>query len=105
MGGIPMSYSEDVRRAAIDACPGLLMELLPGGSIVGHTYQCADINGGRGDSLKVTMSGRGAGLWKDWASGEPGGDLIKLYAVVKGIEWKDARKELGDRYGVAEPAR
>jgi putative DNA primase/helicase len=69
----------------LDRCPAILHDWLPGGKTVGRVYQCSDLTGGNGDSLKVNFGGRKAGVWKDHAQdGVGGGDLISLYAAIHG---------------------
>ena len=56
--------------------------LLPGGSKHGHEYHSSDDFGGNGSSLKVTLEGANAGLWKDWSAESVGGDLISLFQIA-----------------------
>ena len=67
---------------------------LPGGKLMGREYSCADLRGGPGQSLKVNVE---SGLWKDFATGEAGGDLISLYAAIRGVSQVQAARDLASR--------
>lgn len=70
----------------------LVPEWLPGGKIVGKEYTCSDIHGGQGGSFRVNVD---SGVWKDFATDNvSGGDLISLYAAVKGYSQIDAARAL-----------
>ena len=95
-------YLDEVREAVSRIVPAALQEWLPEGHVVGHYYACANLNGGRGDSLKVDLR---RGYWKDYASNEKGGDLIDLYAKTHGMDYKAALHELAGKLGVSKPKR
>lgn len=73
----------------------LLPDWLPGGRIVGHEYECANLNGGHGGSCKVNIK---TAQWADFASNDKGGDLISLYAAIKRIGQGEAYKQLSDQF-------
>lgn len=76
----------------------LLPEWLPGGKFQGRSYVCSCIQGGKGDSLKVDLN---SGKWCDFAAtGVSGGDLISLYAEIKGIKNSEAYNELAQRHTI-----
>jgi putative DNA primase/helicase len=99
-----MGYLDDVERSLLSRCPTLLYDWLPEGRQQGQYYCCANLAGGRGDSLKVNLR---SGKWADWAQqgvkGTSGSNLVSLFAAVKSIEWKDALHQLGEQYGVPRP--
>lgn len=72
---------------------GLLAQWLPGGRIHGPEYVCANLKGGKGDSLSINTR---TGAWADFATGDKGGDLISLFASIRGIGQGDAFRELAD---------
>lgn len=92
-----------VNRAALPLCPGLLESLLPGGTIQGREYQCSDLSGGGGDSLRVNMD---TGKWADFATGDDakGGDLVSLVAAIKGVNQPEAARVLSEMTGMPAPA-
>jgi len=71
----------------------LLPVWLPGGKIKGNEYECGDILGGQGDSLRVNIN---TGRWCDFATDEKGGDLIALYAAINGLKQGEAAKQLAE---------
>ena len=84
---------------ADDVC----QKLLPGGKRNGSEWECDSLAGNKGKSLKVRLSGDRAGIWADFATGEDSGDLIDLWAAVKGIPLADAIKEAKEYLGIHEP--
>lgn len=63
----------------------------PNGDKKGSEYQVGSLQGEKGRSLSINIH---TGVWKDFATGESGGDLISLYAAKKNISQIDAAKEL-----------
>lgn len=83
-----MTVTEIAERMAQDA-EGIAAYLFPSGKLIGHEWCVGSIGGEPGCSLKVNCGNR-AGVWKDFAGGEKGGDLIDLYMAVKGCTKKEA---------------
>lgn len=75
----------------------LLPEWYPEGKLHGHEFKIGDLHGSEGESLSININ---TGAWKDFASGDAGGDLISLYAAREGIKQGDAAKALGDEIEV-----
>ena len=73
-------------------CPDILLKWFPQGRMNGIEFVIGDLQGNKGNSLSVNTN---TGVWKDFASGEGGGDLISLYAAKHGITQGNAAKELG----------
>lgn len=71
--------------------------ILPEGKIEGKEY--VSRNPTRQDSrlgsFKIHLE---SGRWADFATGDKGGDLIALYAYIKGIKQVEAAKEISERY-------
>ena len=78
----------------------LLNRILPGGKIQGHEY--IDLNPRRNDrtpgSFKFNTC---TGKWQDFSTGDKGGDIIALWAYVKGIRQIEAARELQSIVGGA----
>jgi putative DNA primase/helicase len=70
----------------------LLEQWFPAGKFKGPEFVIGDLSGSPGDSLSINWR---TGKWKDFASGEAGGDLISLYAAMHGITQLEAAKDLG----------
>ncbi|WP_264686935.1 AAA family ATPase [Wolbachia endosymbiont (group B) of Rhopobota naevana] len=66
-----------------------LFHLLPRGTFRGDKFYVGDVQGNKGKSTVIELTGERAGLWKDFATGE-GGDIIDLWATVHG---KNAKTE------------
>ncbi|MDR2489694.1 MAG: hypothetical protein LBD42_09440, partial [Desulfovibrio sp.] len=76
----------------------VLPELLPGGRQSGGEYVCGSLQGGPGDSCKTNLeTGRGS----DFSTGESWGDVIGLWAKIRGIGQGEAARELADKYGIS----
>ena len=77
---------------------GFLQSLIPGGRFRSLEYIVR--NPRRSDqslgSFKVNYR---SGVWKDFASGEGGGDLISLVAYIRGIGQGEAARALADELG------
>nr|DAQ54377.1 MAG TPA: virulence associated protein E [Caudoviricetes sp.] len=87
-----MSY--DFRSLSSDLLArseSLCMEWFPSGKKRGHEFVVGDLGGSPGESLSINLN---TGVWRDFASGEGGGDLIALYAAMHGIEQGEAYKRL-----------
>lgn len=86
--------------ALLDRLDQLLPMWLPGGCRNGPEYECADLSGGAGKSCKVNVH---TGRWADFASDDAGGDLISLYAAIKGVNNGKAARLIMEELGWAKP--
>ncbi|HCS23618.1 MAG TPA: hypothetical protein DIW20_07710, partial [Rhodospirillaceae bacterium] len=77
--------ASELRSRMLGALPSILHYLLPAGLLRGGKFMVGNAQGDKGDSLVVEMNGAKAGLWHDFATGA-GGDIIDLWAVVKGFD-------------------
>ena len=68
----------------------VVRDLLPQGKKLGHEWCVGSTGGEPGESTKVHLSGERAGLWRDFAEGGPGGDLLDLISAVRGVDLKGA---------------
>lgn len=75
--------------------------LLPRGKKVSGEWKVGSIAGEPGQSLSVRLTGAKAGTWKDFAAGH-GGDLLDLWAAVRGLSIAEAMKEAKSYLGVRE---
>lgn len=74
--------------------------LLPSGKRDGSEWVCGNIQGEPGKSLKVCLSGSKAGVWKDFADSEKGGDLLGLWAETQNISISEAMDQAREYLGV-----
>ncbi|WP_264686077.1 MULTISPECIES: AAA family ATPase [unclassified Wolbachia] len=79
-----------------------LSYLLPRGIFHGDKFYVGNIQGDKGKSLVVELSGNEAGLWHDFATGE-GGDIIDLWAGVNRkstrIEFPEVMASIAEWFG------
>lgn len=98
-----MKASEIARRLAGQA-ESVCRMLLPGGKTTGNEYECGSVGGGPGKSLRVHLSGNKAGVWKDFSSDGPGGDLLDLWRAVRGVAMPVAIAQAMDYLGIERKA-
>ncbi|EBB1494148.1 bifunctional DNA primase/helicase, partial [Salmonella enterica] len=61
--------------------------LLPNGKKDGHEWVAGNVNGDKGNSLKVNLSGKKK--WADFAEGDSG-DMLDLWMACRGINLHQA---------------
>jgi len=80
-------------RELLASCDSLLSSWLPDGVREGREW--VSVNPTRSDSKPGSFKvNTGTGKWQDFATGEGGGDLISLYAYLRGLDQKLAYQEL-----------
>lgn len=77
--------------------------LLPSGKRNGNEWECGDVSGAPGKSLRVHLSGTKAGVWSDF-SADQSGDLLGLWMAVKGQSLREAMADAMDYLGVHDNA-
>lgn len=97
-----MITASEIARLLNERCMEVCRHLLPQGKSKANEWCVGDLSGSEGDSLKVKLSGDKQGVWSDFASGQKGGDLIDLWAAVKGLKIRDAFKETKDYLGIKD---
>lgn len=75
--------------------------ILPGGKREGHEWCCGDVSGTGGRSLRVNLAGK-AGVWKDFADDQKGGDLIDLIQLALNVSKADAVATAKEWLGVKD---
>ncbi|MDQ3038622.1 MAG: AAA family ATPase [Pseudomonadota bacterium] len=80
---------------------GVARMLLPNGKREGHEWRAGSTDGDAGKSLGVHLTGQKAGIWSDFGTGEAG-DLLDLWATVRGVGIGEACKQVADYLGVKE---
>ncbi|EJP3643136.1 hypothetical protein NUR11_002583 [Salmonella enterica] len=73
--------------------------LLPNGKKDGHEWVAGNVNGDKGNSLKVNLSGKKK--WADFAEGD-GGDMLDLWMACRGINLHQAMQEAKAFLGIRE---
>jgi len=96
-----MKAAELAQRLADDT-ESICRLLLPNGKRQGQEWCTGSVQGEAGESLKVHLTGTKAGVWRDFAANH-GGDLLDLWAAVKGISIGDAIRDAKAHLGIREP--
>jgi energy-coupling factor transporter ATP-binding protein EcfA2 len=100
---IPEKYLSDLtdqlNSHALDVCT----RLLPGGRVKGNSYHCDDINGGKGDSFQVVLTGPKVGVFLDRAHPDDKGNLLTLWEKTQGHGFVEAVKEAAEFVGMGAP--
>jgi hypothetical protein len=83
----------DVAALLAQQAESVARHLLPNGRLEGNEWFVGSIRGEKGQSLRIHLKGKMAGTWIDFA--EPGkrGDLLELWASVRGIAKSEALTE------------
>lgn len=68
--------------------------MFPAGRVRGSEFRVGSLDGEKGESLCVWMD---KGNWKDFATGQTGGDLISLWAARYGISQGEALSQVSGR--------
>ena len=88
-----------INQVALSNAEAVVRGLLPGGRREGREWVA--LNPRRADaklgSFKVNL---GSGIWKDFASGDGGADLVSLGAFVAAIGQSEAALRLADALGI-----
>ncbi len=88
-----MSYASELSRRLADRAEAVCRAYLPNGRRSGRYWIAGDVQGSRGKSLFVKLTGTRAGKWMDAATGEHG-DLLDLIRLNKGCaEFRDTLEE------------
>lgn len=96
--------ASDVALRLADQAEDTCRHLLPGGKAKSGEWCAGSVGGESGESLKVSLRGSSAGLWKDFASDEKGGDLLDLWAAVHGLSVGEAFAEACGYLGLEIPS-
>ena len=84
---------KSVAESLLSDSEGLLRSWFPNGRKAGKEFIVGNLNGDKGDSLSINLN---SGVWKDFASGSGGGDLVSLYAAMHGLSQHEAVNDLSD---------
>lgn len=98
-----MTTPSQISEMLGEQAESLVRELLPNGKREGHEWCAGDVSGGEGKSLKVQLVGERRGLWKDFATGEVGGDMLDLWAATRNVSLGEAIKQAKVYLGIREP--
>lgn len=97
-----MMRAGEVSAALTAQVDSVASYLLPNGVRDGREWCAGSVHGEAGKSLKLCIIGPKAGRWKDFESGEKGGDLIDLWCAVRGVSLAEAITQAKDYLGIRE---
>lgn len=98
-----MSDITVIKRALESRAKEVVERLLPRGVLEGREWCVGSVQGEPGKSLKVCVQGAKVGVWTDFAAGGDGGDLIDLWAAVKGQQLPEALDDIRAWLGMQAP--
>lgn len=94
--------AKDIAQQLASRADAYARLLLPNGKLSAGNWCVGSINGEKGESLRVQLTGPKAGVWSDFAAGDKG-DLLNLTSAVKAIKLGEAIKFAKDWLGVRDP--
>ena len=95
-----MDIKELVQQLAPNAT-AICGELYPDGRLESGCYKIGSIQGEKGRSMSVYLTGAQAGKWMDFSTGE-GGDLLDLIMYSQGMTLVDAMDWAKKRFGIRD---
>ena len=101
-GDILVTYNCEIIKSHVKRnLEGYLRYLLPKGKVKGHEYAVGNVQGDKGESLRIELRGDKTGLWIDHATDESG-DMITLWELVKGVDFQTALQQIVRWLGLPE---
>jgi twinkle protein len=91
----------ELSRLMAERASDIAQYLLPAGKKAGVEWKAGSTSGEAGRSLSVRITGAKAGVWRDFASDE-GGDLLDLWARVRGVSTAEAMRNAKAYLGVRD---
>src|SRR5690606_18906244 len=96
----PINFTA-LAEALLARADNLVPDWLPGGHLNGHEWVCGSLSGGKGTSCSVNIT---TGAWADFAADEKGGDLVSLYAAIRGLSMGKAAVQVARDEGLEDVA-
>jgi len=93
--------AKEVAQRLADQAEGVCRRLLPRGKQQGAEWLVGGVDGEAGQSLRIHLSGAKSGVWCDFAVGSSG-DLLDLWAAVKGLSIGEAIREAKNYLGIVD---
>ena len=91
----------EVKAALANRAEEFVSWLFPAGRKNGGEWQVGSLRGEAGKSLNIRIAGAKVGVFKDFASGEHGDNLVELYVQARGVDFTAAMHTCADWLGVA----
>lgn len=97
-----LGKKEQLRTQLLSNIRSCLSYLLPRGTFRGDKFYVGDLQGNKGQSMIVELTGSKAGLWHDFST-EEGGDIFDLWAAVTGKnQFTDTIEDIAKWIGYSE---
>jgi len=96
--------ANQIKSMLNDRAASVAQHLFPSGRLNGANWETGNLQGEKGDSLKICVAGGKIGVWKDFASGEAGSNLLELWIKARRMDFKSAVGEARDWLGVSRDA-
>jgi hypothetical protein len=90
-----------IKNALAERAADFCFRLFPNGNVRYGKFYIGNLQGDAGKSLVITVDGDRAGIWKDFATGDGGSNLLELLFKKFGGEFGDACKKAEDWLGVS----
>lgn len=97
-----LSVSEIEQRLR-DNAESIGRELLAGAHKEGAYLKAGSVMGEPGESLVLQLQGARQGTWRDYASGNDGGDMLDLIQATQGLDKGGAVAWAKERLGIVDP--
>lgn len=97
--------ARDVSMRLAERAESVAAYLLPGGVREGNCWRTGSVDGDKGRSLKVVLTGERAGRWCDHASDTDHGDLLDLWCATRHTGLREAIEEAKEWLGIREPVK
>src|SRR5436190_7200621 len=75
--------------------------LFPGGKKNGREWLIGSLSGEAGKSLSICIGGSKVGVFKDFATGDRGANLLELFMQARRVPFKEARQACAEWMGVS----
>lgn len=85
--------AQQLKAKLIERAEHVVSHLFPAGVKHGNRVHVGSLNGEKGDSLRIDISGSRAGVWSDFGSGEAG-DIIELWLKRTNKTYREAAPEI-----------
>lgn len=96
--------SFELNRELLNRFEDLCIYLFPNGEKTGNHFLVGGLDGSKGKSLQITLSGVAAGRFKDFANPDQdkGATPLFLWSKAKGIHYSDAIKQAKEWLGIRD---
>src|ERR1022692_1649913 len=94
-----MKEAQDIKASLNERAEEFVRWLFSAGRKNGNEWQVGSLNGEAGQSLKISISGAKVGVFKDFATGDGGDNLVELLAQACRLPFKEALRACDEWLG------